>query len=159
MCGVSARRNVAPCRICIAVTCAVVSDTPPKGTPAPDFGARAEHGHPPPLDRPPPAEGGAPPPQRVHVVNFAKLFGTLVSAILTAVAILAAFSQLTGYSAYTGDELESHRGERIRQQLEDAQQEPGGTEGDSELNDYDKCVQEPSTTFEECEQRFPDQAP
>jgi hypothetical protein len=95
----------------------------------------------------------------VQVVNFAKLFGTLVSAIVAAVAILATFSQLTGYSAYTGDELESHRAERIQQQLRDAQQGLDSGGADPGSSDYDKCIAEPSTTVEECVQRFPDQVP
>jgi len=96
----------------------------------------------------------------VRVVNFAKLFGTLVAAILTAVAILATFSQLSGYSAYTGDELESHRAERIRKEIEDAQRDatkeesPPDTASPRDPQGYEECLGNPDYQIYECEERF-----
>ena len=95
-------------------------------------------------------------PQQVRVVNFAKLFGTLIASILTAVALLAAFSQITGYSAYTGDELESHRAERIQKELEEAEREareleaPPEPEPEPEPESEGRSSRPEPTTYEEC---------
>ena len=99
----------------------------------------------------------------VQVVNFAKLFGTLVAAALVSVAIIMALSQATGYNLYTGDELQSSVSSRIQENLQNLDTSgSSGIDTDSSSGTYDdylSCLGDPDTTAEQCATEYPDEVP
>jgi hypothetical protein len=89
-------------------------------------------------------------------LGASKLFRTIVLAILTSVAIIMGLSQATGYNLYTGDELQSHVADRVRQSLDQPTTTSSPTPSiTGQHKTYDECVADPDTTIADCAAEFP----
>jgi hypothetical protein len=81
-------------------------------------------------------------PDVPYELPWGRLYLTLLGAVISAVGLLAALSQITGYSAYTGEELPWHIAERLENQERER-------ERDREARKHEPPRPEPSITTHE----------